>query len=115
MSVSEITKKLHSKVVDQQHKQFDSLIHQTTVELLYSNYINLIHDEQTDSAVKAAIYKALTDEVSYLKKKLKRVNKSSNYYAFYRFQLDRISKISPANLKKEQLIKLPKMPPGSPI
>jgi len=115
MSLSGLTGKLHSKVVDQQYNQFDSMIHQTTVELLYSNYINLIQDAQTDSSVKAAIYSALSSQVEYLKKKLKRVNKSSNYYDFYRFQLDRISKISPATLKKDQLIQLPKMPPGSPI
>jgi len=115
MSVSQLTSKLHTALVDQEHDQFLSMVHQTTIELLYSNYINLIQDAQTDSAIKAAIYKALNEQVEYLKRKSKRANKNSSYYAFYRFQLDRISKISPANVKKDQLIKLPKMPPGSPI
>ena len=41
------------------------------------------------------------------------VQKRSSYYGFYAYQLKRLEDLSIET--KEKLIKLPKMPPGSPI
>jgi len=115
LNIAEITSKLHKQMVD---KNFDDewlLIHQSSVDLLYSNYINLIHDATVSTQVKTEIYAALLREKKYLRNKFKRVKTSSKYFGFYAYQLKRLENVEIKDLKKEGLIKLPKMPPGSPI
>jgi len=115
LSLSELALKLHKQVVD---KTFDNellLIHQSSVDLLYSNYINLLHDATVSTQVKTEIYAALLREKKYLRNKFKRVKGSSKYFGFYAYQLKRLENVEIKSLKKEELIQLPKMPPGSPI
>ena len=115
LSISGITRKLHKAIVDKEYRGIDGLMHQATVELLYSNYINLVQSANTDTSVKLRIFNELRIQKKYLAKKLKRVKENSDYYSFYHFQLERISKITPSNLDANKLIQLPSMPPGSPI
>ena len=115
LSIRQVTAKLHREFVDQHYKNTFRLIHQSGVDLLVSNYLNLITDIDVTPVVKMEIYQALNQQKLYFSKKLKRSKSGSGYYAFYAYQLSRLENISIKNLKKEQLLKLPKMPPGSPI
>jgi len=115
LSIAEITSKLHDKIVANKVKEESILIHQSSVDLLYSNYINLLHKGSVSSQIKTEIYATLLREKKYLRNKYKRVKESSRYFGFYAYQLKRLENIEIKNLKKDELIKLPKMPPGSPI
>ena len=115
LSITEVASILHNKVVDKVYKNSHRLNHQSAIDLLYSNYINLIQDSRVSIPVKIEVYGILLEQQKYLKKKLNRIKPSSNYFAFYNYQLNRIKNIVPKSLKNDQLIQLPKMPPGSPI
>lgn len=115
LSIRDVTAKLHSDFVDQRFKNTYRLIHQSGVDLLVSNYLNLIADADVTAVIKMEIYTALNQQKLYFSKKLKKSKSSSSYSAFYAYQLSRLKDISIKNLKKEHLLKLPKMPPGSPI
>lgn len=115
LSIRDVTANLHREFVDQRFENSYRLIHQSGVDVLVSNYLNLITDGNVTAVVKMEIYEALNQQKLYFSKKLKRSKSSSGYYAFYAYQLSRLQNISIKNLKKEQLLKLPKMPPGSPI
>jgi len=115
LSLVEVTAKLHKQIVD---KTFDDkllLIHQASVDLLYSNYINLLHDSTVSTQIKTEIYAALLHEKKYLRNKFKRAKESSKYFGFYAYQLKRLENVEIKGLKKDELIQLPEMPPGSPI
>jgi len=115
LSIQQVTEKLHREFVDQQFENSYRLIHQSGVDLLISNYLNLVTDGSVSAMVKMEIYAALNQQKLYFGKKLKRSKSNSGYSAFYAYQLSRLENVSIKNLKKEQLLKLPKMPPGSPI
>ena len=115
LNIAEITSKLHDKIVTRKVEDASVLIHQSSVDLLYSNYINLLHNDTVSSQIKTEIYAALLREKKYLRYKFKRVKESSRYFGFYAYQLKRLENVEIENLKKNELIKLPKMPPGSPI
>ncbi len=115
LSIREITAKLHKTLVEQRYKNPSRLIHQTALDLLVSNYLNLLTDADVTAVVKMEIYAALEQQKRYFGKNLKRSKSSSGYLAFYAYQLSRLENMVIKNLKKEQLLKLPKMPPGSPI
>jgi len=115
LGIADITNQLEEVIIDNQYKNTATLIHQSTVDLIYSNYINLLHDEQTSNQVKTELYGIILNQITSLKKKVKKAKRSSNYRGFYAYQLKRLEAVTPGNRKKSELIKLPSMPPGSPI
>ena len=115
ISVSDLGEALHKSVVSKSDSQEDWFMQSTAIDLLYSNYLNLVHSENTDSQVKIAIFGLLLEQQKFLVKKARKAKSNPDKYAFYQYQLARLKNISPKNLKKEDLIKLPEMPPGSPI
>jgi hypothetical protein len=115
LSLQQLTTKLHEELVNHRYKNTARLIHQASVDLLYSNYLNLIHDASVSIAIKTEIYAALMQQKNYLRNKIKRLKSTAEYNPFYVYQLSRLENISIKNIKSEQLLKLPKMPPGSPI
>lgn len=110
-SISDVTQALYSSVVDQRYEGMQARLHQSVVDLIYSNYSNLLSSKTVPKLVKAEIFHALERDKKAL---LKRSSKSSDGYAgFYRYQIKRLEGIVP-NASGDQ-IELPTMPPGSPI
>jgi hypothetical protein len=98
-------------VVDQRYAGMQARLHQSVVDLIYSNYINLLSSKTTPKLVKAEIFYALENDKKAL---LKKSSKSSDgYSSFYSYQIKRLESIEP-NASGDQ-ITLPTMPPGSPI
>ncbi len=115
MGITEITDQLEKQIINHSYKNTEALIHQSTIDLIYSNYINLLHDEQVTAQVKTKIYGSILQQIKFLKKNSRKTRSSSGYSDFYAYQLKRLEAVSPDNRKKTDLIKLPAMPPGSPI
>lgn len=112
-SIDEIATQIKQTVIEQSYEGMNATIHQTVVDLVYSNYINILHHKSVSRQVKMQILGVLLKEKDYLLRKLTTVQKRSSYYGFYAYQLKRME-----DLKieiKDKLIELPKMPPGSPI
>lgn len=114
-SITELASILHDEVVDKRYKNLESLNHQSSIDLLYSHYINLVQSSQVAISVKTEVYSVLLKQIKFLEKKLGRNKSASSYSNFYRYQLNRIKNITPESLEKDQLIWLPEIPPGSPI
>ncbi len=114
-SIAKLTQQLFEKVVERRPNERDWAYQSQLIDLLYSNYLNLLHAEGVSNRIKSAIYAELLKQKEFLKKKSKRSKSGSRYHAFYQFQLSRLQNLSIKSLKSKELIKLPKMPPGSPI
>ncbi|PHS18219.1 MAG: peptidase [Kangiella sp.] len=115
-SIIEIGERLHQQLwANQSKKQIGKLIEQKAIDLSYSNLLNLLHSVKVDFLVKSEILTILEKEKQYLSKKLKRMSVKSADYGFMKYQWLRLNSLSIKNLKAEKLLKLPKMPPGSPI
>ena len=112
-SIDSIATEIRQRVIEQNYDGFQASIHQSVVNLVYSNYLNLLHDKKASQQVKMQILGVLLKERDYLQRKLTAVRKTSTYYGFYAYQSKRLEDISIEN--KDKLIELPKMPPGSPI
>jgi len=114
-SISMLGERLHKALWRNRYLGTQQLINQRAIDLSYSNLLNLLHTETVSVSVKSQVLQILEDEKKYLAKALKRRKSSSVQNAFLKYQLKRLDNLNITNLKKEQLIKLPKMPPGSPI
>jgi len=112
-SIDDIATVLKQNVIEQNYEGLQATLHQSVVDLIYSNYLNLLNDKKVSQQVKMQILGVLLKEKDYLLRKLTTVQKRSSYYGFYAYQSKRLEELSIEN--KDQLIKLPKMPPGSPI
>lgn len=112
-SIDSIATEIHQNVIEQNFDGLNASLHQSVVNLIYSNYYNLLHDKKVSQQVKMQILGVLLKEKDYLQRKLTAVRKSSSYYGFYAYQAKRIENLSIEN--RDKLIELPKMPPGSPI
>ncbi len=112
-SIRKITKQINETIINREYSGLNAKIHQKVVDLIYSNYMNLLLDKSTPSTVKAEIFAALLSETSYQKARLKKVAQSSDYYGFHAYQLSRLKNFREAKVKEK--IILPSMPPGSPI
>lgn len=115
MNIKELTDEILKTVMDKSFVGVDRLNHQSSIELLISNYLNLIHSSSTPMSVKSEIFNALQLIKKQLSKKLKKTRSKSDYFAFYQYQLTRLKSVEIKALNREHLIKLPSMPPGSPI
>ena len=112
-SIDSIQTEIHQQITEQNFDGIEAAIHQSVIDLLYSNYLNLLHSKDTSRQVKMQILGVLLKEKDYIQRKLTAVRKTSTYYGFYAYQAKRLD-----DLKievKQELIELPKMPPGSPI
>jgi len=115
-SIVDIGEMLHQQLWANQSKEnAGKLIKQKAIDLSYSNLLNLLHSAKVDFLVKSEILTILEKEKQYLSKKLKRLSVKSADYGFMKYQWLRLKNLSIKDLKAENLIKLPKMPPGSPI
>lgn len=114
-SVSNLGDLLHEALWAKNHKGTQRLVSEQAIDLTYSNLLNLTHSDSVGMAVKSRILAVLESEKEYLTKRLKRNKQPSVRLAFLRYQLKRLDNLSTKNVKKTLLIKLPKMPPGSPI
>lgn len=112
LSIKKIAAQLHDDIIAKSYQNVDTLIHQSAIDLIYSNYINLVQDMNVSLSVKTVIYGAILKQVKFLEKKKKR---NKGYADFYAYQLQRLKSVQPQRLKSNELIQLPKMPPGSPI
>jgi hypothetical protein len=110
-SIADLTNALHVSVIDKRYNAIKARLHQSVIDLVYSNYMNLLSNKSTPKLVKAEILAALEKERRGLSKKS---SKSGDGYSdFYAYQLKRIEGLS-INDSGDQIV-LPTMPPGSPI
>ena len=112
-SISDIGKRLHTQIVIPQATGLAALIHQSVVDLLISNYLNLLHNKDVSGQVKGQVLSLIHAERDYFGSALKKAKQSSSYYGFFAYQQQRLNNISLE--QTDTLIELPKMPPGSPI
>lgn len=112
-SIDDIATQIKQNIIEQSYEGLNATIHQTVVDLIYSNYINLLHRKGVSRQVKMQILGVLLKEKDYLLRKLTTVQKRSSYYGFYAYQLKRLEDVKIED--RDKLIELPKMPPGSPI
>ncbi len=112
-SIAELGEQLSATLKASQYTGMEARLHQSVVDLWYSNYLNLLNHSSTTPIVKAEIMNLIEQEKKHLSKRLTRVNKGDGYRGFYRYQLERL-KAATLNDPKA-LISLPTMPPGSPI
>jgi len=112
-SIDSIHTEIHQQITEQNYDGIEATIHQSVIDLLYSNYLNLLHSDKTSRQVKMQILGVLLKEKIYIQRKLTAVRKTSSYYGFYAYQAKRLDDLKVE--VKEELIELPKMPPGSPI
>ncbi len=115
LSIQDLGEEIHDEIVSARVSNKTWLQHSTAIDLLYSNYLNLIHSNQVPMQVKSSIYGLLLAQQKFLTKKLKKTKSSSARYGFYQYQLNRLKDAKIENIDKAKLISLPKMPPGSPI
>jgi len=113
--ITSITDLLEKQIIDKTFNGTAALIHQSTVDLIYSNYINLLQDAQGSNPIKISLYEVIHQQIKWLKKKTRKAKSASGYTGFYVYQLKRLESADPENKNKSDLIKLPTMPPGSPI
>jgi hypothetical protein len=111
--LQQLTDQLHDTIINQAYEGMDAQIHQSVVDLIYSNYLNLLHDQSVATSVRTHILATLIHERSFQKSRLKKASKKSTYYGFHTYQAKRLE--NPSIENKETLITLPSMPPGSPI
>lgn len=112
-SIHALAGQLHSRVVDQQYTGIQARVHQAVVDLLYSNYLNLLGSAEVSAGVKMEILAALKAEQKYINRMSGKSRPGSDYHGFYSYQASRLEALDTS--VKEKLISLPSMPPGSPI
>jgi len=111
-SITSLTDALHESVIDNQYQGLEASIHHAVIDVIYSNYINLVRDESVSAAVKMQINAAIGKERKYMSKQASKA-KSGAYRGVYSYQAQRlvVDRVS----ENDKLIDLPKLPPGSPI
>ncbi len=111
-SIESMRLEIHQKIIEQNYNGIEAVIHQAVIDLVYSNYLNLLANDAVSQPVKMQILGVLLKEKDYLQRKLIAIRKTSSYYGFYAYQVKRLEDLS---LDNDNIIALPKMPPGSPI
>jgi hypothetical protein len=114
-NIAEITELFHQALINIKPKAADWGYRSQVIDLIYSNYLNLLHAEGVPLQVKSPILGELLKQRDYLQRMTKKYSSKSQYHGFYRLQLARLQNLSAKQLKRSELIKLPKLPPGSPI
>lgn len=112
-SVLSIGRYLHQQVLSGQRSGEHALLQQTVIDLLVSNYLNLLQSDEVHAQVKSEVLALLQLSKAQLRKGLKRSKSDSAYHGFFAYQLARIKRHQEG--ASSDSIKLPEMPPGSPI
>lgn len=112
-SIRTLTQALYNSVVDKRYVGMQARLHQSIVDLIYSNYINILKSNTMPKLIKAEIHSALEKDKRALSKKISKSNNSEGYSSFYWYQIKRIESLQ-LDGSGEQ-ISVPIMPPGSPI
>ncbi len=112
-SIAELGQQLSAALSNNEYAGMEARLHQSVVDLWYSNYLNLLNNASTTPIVKAEVMSLVAHEKKQLSKRLSRASKSDGYRGFYRYQLERLEEATLNSPKA--LISLPTMPPGSPI
>ncbi|GHA01495.1 periplasmic metalloprotease [Arenicella chitinivorans] len=107
-SVSELGQEIHRRVINLSTSGLDATVHESVVDLVYTNYLNLLHSADVPVTLKSALISIIDNEIKYLKAKLKRNNDP-----VLRYQLARLEAADPASTRPS--LAVPTMPPGSPI
>jgi hypothetical protein len=104
-----LLEQLHQQIIDQNFSGTNALIQQRVVDLIYSNYLNLLFDTEISVPVRATLFSALEKAQAYHQKK----SRSGDNAFFHAMQAERLSKIDITQPREK--ITLPSLPPGSPI
>jgi hypothetical protein len=112
-SIADLGDALHESVIKQAYSGTQARLHQSVVNLIYSNYLNLLNSTAISNVVKAEILAIIEKEKRALSRKRSRSGDSDGYQSFYQFQLQRLNHAKPS--QSDEKINLPMMPPGSPI
>ena len=107
-SIIELGHEIHQRVVMPSASGLKAQVHESVVDLVYTNYLNLVHSADVPVAIKSAVMTVIDNEIKYLRSTLKRKNN-----AFARYQLARLEAADPASVRPP--LAVPAMPPGSPI
>ena len=112
-SISVVGQALHEAIVDAKFSGMQAKLHQSVVDLIYSNYLNLLNSKTLSRLAKADILALVQMEHKALVKKVTNSSSTDGYKAFYAYQIERLEAAA-ASTSGDQ-ITLPMMPPGSPI
>ncbi|WP_170132046.1 zinc-dependent metalloprotease [Arenicella xantha] len=110
-SIAQLTNALHAQVIATEKSGINAAIHQAVIDLIYSNYLNILQTSTVAPEVRVAMFEALNTERNYLERRLPKA--STEYRASIRYQLKRLESLSVS--PSDKLIELPSLPPGSPI
>jgi len=111
-TIADLGKSLHDTIIDQSYSGMQARLHQSVIDLIYSNYLNLLNGKLVPNLVKVEILSLVEIETKSLDKKLG-TTKRGPYRGFYEYQLKRLE--TAAISESDDHISLPTMPPGSPI
>jgi len=112
-SIARVGQVLHDTIVDTSYSGMQARLHQSVVDLIYSNYLNLLKSKTLSKLAKSDILALIEMEQKILTKKAAKSSSLDGYQAFYKYQLQRLEDVE-INQSGDQ-ITLPSMPPGSPI
>jgi len=112
-SIVDIGSAIHSAAINKSYSGMRARLHQTVVDLVYSNYLNMLNSKSVAKLVKADILEIVEMEKKMLAKKASKIGKIDGYRGFYAYQLQRLENASVS--ESDEQISLPMMPPGSPI
>lgn len=112
-SIARVGQVLHDTIVDTSYSGMQARLHQSVVDLIYSNYLNLLKSKTLSKLAKSDILALIEMEQKILTKKVAKSSLLDGYQAFYKYQLQRLEGVE-INQSGDQ-ITLPSMPPGSPI
>ena len=107
-SITELGEGIHQRVINKTVSGLDAQVHESVVDLVYTNYLNVLHNGDVPVAIKSELMSIIDNEIKYLKSKIKQTND-----AFARYQLARLESADPASQRPP--LAVPSMPPGSPI
>jgi len=107
-SLLDLARTLRSEIIDQEHSGPNKLVHHTVVDLIYSNYQNLLLEPQINSVTKAQLVAVINEERGFLNTQIKRAKNPYDKGLY----LNQLNKLETEN---GEHIALPTMPPGSPI
>lgn len=113
-SISDIGRQLHKVLLETSARVgIEREIQKATADLLISNYLNLVRNQDIPQSVRMQVYAQLVRERSFFAEQLERVQTSHPYFDLYSYQLNRLQDLDLNDTG--EMIQLPKMPPGSPI
>ncbi len=108
-SLFTIAQELRSKVIEPYYQGAQRTVHHTVIDLIYANYQKLRHGSELTAAAQAELAAIIEEEKEFLKRQVKKSKRDANYRGLFLQQLSQL------DAKNADAIKLPSIPPGSPI